>query len=196
MAAEATRRPPDSGGCSQASRRSGRCTVGLTLIELLVAACVAATALGAAWPWVWNAGATARAQVARAQAATSLSFALRVIDDDLAQATAVLTPTGGRDPETALYLRHDHPGEPPETVAIVWDAPRKVLWRKASGTYLADRVDAFSVRYFRSDGTQLLGDDFAAAEWATSVARVCVSVRTRDGGAAATGVLDVVPGPA
>ena len=92
MCAEATRRPPASRDRPRALRSRGWCTAGLTLVELLVAACVAATALGAAWPWVWNAGATARAQVARAQAATSLSFALRIIDDDLAQATAVLPP--------------------------------------------------------------------------------------------------------
>jgi hypothetical protein len=177
-------------------RRPLRRAAGVTLVELLVATCVAATALGAAWPWVWNAGVTAHAQTARAQSDTSAAFALRIIRDDLAQATAVLAPVEGRAPGTALYLRHDHPGEPSETVAIVWDASRRVVWRKAPGTYLADRVDAFSVCYFHADGTQLLSGDFAASSWAASVARVSVSLCTRDGVGRSSATLEAVPGPA
>ena len=112
------------------------------------------------------------------------------------QATAVLVPGEGRAPGTTLCLRHDHPGEPPETVTIVWDASRRVVWRKAPGTYLADRVDAFSVCYFHADGTRLLADDFVAGDWAASVARVSVSLRTRDGDGTAAATLDAVLGPA
>jgi len=184
-----------AGHGAQARRAAWTSAVGLSLVELLVATSVAASALGAAWPWVWNSGAAARAMVARAQAKTSASFAARIIDDDVAKATALLTPADGRAPGTSLYLRHDHPGEPPETVAIVWDPARKVLWRKAPGTYLADRVEAFAVRYFHSDGTELVGADFAAGEWVASVARLSVTVRTRDGGAVTAAVLGVVPGP-
>ena len=196
MCAEQQRRDRAVAGLAGRRRRPCRQVAGVTLVELLVATCVAATALGAAWPWVWNTGVTARVQVQRAQADTSAAFALRVIRDDLAQATAVLAPREARAPETTLCLRHDHPGEPSETVTIVWDASRKVVWRKAPGTYLADRVDAFSVRYFHADGTQLMSGDFAEGDWAASVARVHVNLRTRDGDGTATATLDAVPGPA
>jgi hypothetical protein len=196
MPAEPPTHPIRFRGPARSVRRPLRWATGVTLVELLVATCVAATALGAAWPWVWNAGVAAHAQAARAQADTSAAFALRIIREDLAQATAVLAPVEGRAPGTALYLRHDHPGEPSETVAIVWDASRRVVWRKAPGTYLADRVDAFSVCYFHADGAQLLSGDFAASSWTASVARVSVSLRTRDGVGSSSATLEAVPGPA
>ena len=80
-------------------------------------------------------------------------------------------------------------------MTIVWDASRRVVWRKAPGTYLADRVDAFSVCYSRPDGTRLAAADFAAGDWAASVARVAVSLRTRDGDGTAAATLYAVPGP-
>jgi type II secretory pathway component PulJ len=171
-------------------------TAGLTLVELLVATCVAAIALAAAWPWLWNtAGATA-AVGERAQAATAGAYAVRTIADDLAQAVALLPPASGRSPGATLTLLHHHPGEIPETVTIVWDASRRVLWRKTSGTYLADQVLAFAVRYFASDGTELSGDDFLAPDWPARVARVAVEVRTARGGREVTSVLQACLGPA
>lgn len=176
--------------------RARPAAAGLTLVELLVATCVVTAVLGAAWPWLWNTGQAARAAAARAQAGTSAAFALRCIRDDLGVATRVLVPADGRTPDAALYVRHEHAGASPETVSVVWDPARKVVWRKAPGTYLADHVETFSVRYFRADGSRLLSGDFALGDWAASVARVSVTLSTRVGAGTATATLDLVPGPA
>jgi hypothetical protein len=145
-------------------------------MELLVATCVAAVALAGAWPFVWNAGGTARAVEARAEAVTAGAFAARVVGDDLALAVALLPTPAGRAPAEAFAVLHRHPGEGPETVTVVWDGSRRVLWRKASGTYLADRVRSFAVRYFSSDGAELAGPDFAAPDWPARVARLEVTI--------------------
>jgi type II secretory pathway component PulJ len=182
--------------CGRRRRSRGGPASGVTLVELLVATCVAAVALAGAWPWLWNIQATTDVVSARAQAGTSAAFAVRVVSDDLEQATALLVPALERSPSSALYLRHDHPGEPPETVAIVWDAARRVLWRKASGTYLADHVEDFALRYFTAGGRQLDAGDFSSSAWPALVARVSVAVRTRDGGSLGAAALEATPGPA
>lgn len=155
---------------------------GVTLVELLIAACVAAVALAGAWPFVWNAGETARAVEARAEAVTAGAYAVRAIGDDLALAVELLPTPAGRAPSEAFAVLHRHPGEEPETVTLVWDRSRRVLWRKASGTYLADRVQAFSVRYFACDGEELVGAGLLEPDWAARVALLEVTIgATRDG---------------
>jgi hypothetical protein len=79
------------------------------------------------------------------------------------------------DPARALVLIHDHAGSSPETVTVVWDPARQVLWRNASGTYVADHVTGFSVRYELSDGRQADGAELAPGEW-PEVRQVCASV--------------------
>jgi prepilin-type N-terminal cleavage/methylation domain-containing protein len=150
---------------------------GFSLVELLVATAVTAVALAGAWPWLWNVAGASRAMGTRAQGGTAAAFALRVIGDDLAQALALGPPPAGRSPHTALSVTHVHPGETPESVAVVWDASRRVLWRKTSSTYLADQVQSFEVRYFTATGVELTDADFTHADWPALVARLTVAVR-------------------
>ena len=70
-----------------------------------------------------------------------------------------------------------------EDVLIVWDPARRVVWRNASGTYLADHVTRFAVTYVLGDGTLVAGDEMAATGWA--VVR-CVSVDLAVGVGSAT----------
>ena len=168
---------------------------GVTLVELLIATCIAAVALAGAWGWVWNAGVAARAVGARAQASTADAYAVRVIADDLAQAAGLLPAPAGRLPSEAFSLVHEHPGEPTETVTVVWDRARRVLWRKASGTYLADQVSAFSVRYFTADGSELAGASLGTVQGLARVARLEVTVCAQRDGRAAARVLHACVGP-
>jgi len=153
-----------------------RSSAGVTLVELLIAACVAAVVLGAAWAWLWNAGSAASAMACRAQAGTAAAFAVRAVADELSLATALCSPPAGLTPDRALCLEHRHEGMAAETVLVAWDPTRRVLWRKASGTYLADHVERFAVEYFRADGRCLGIADLAEVGWPQEVARVVVSV--------------------
>lgn len=169
---------------------------GVTLIELLVAACVSAVTLAAAWSFVWNAGGTAGAVRARAHAVTAGAYALRVVGDDLTQAVRMLPTPAGRAPSESFAVLHRHPGQAPETVTVVWDGSRGVLWRKAAGTYLADRVGAFKVRYFAGDGEELTGASLLEPDWITRVARLEVMVGIAMEGRLLTHVLHRRLGPA
>lgn len=159
-----------------------RSSEGVTLVELLIAACVASVVLSAAWAWLWNAGSAASAVAGRAEASTAAAFALRAVVDEVSLATGLCSPPAGLAPDRTLCLEHRHDGMAAETVLVVWDPARRVLWRKASGTYLADHVERFAVQYFRADGRCLGVADLAEVGWPQEVARVVVSVEvTVDG---------------
>ena len=160
-------------------------------MELLVAVSVSAIVLGAAWPWLWAAGGTARRVDGRTQAATAAAFAARSLVTDVELATALLQPPAGRSPADCICLLHRHPGEAPETVLVVWDPARRVLWRKASGSYLADHVESFSLEYFGADGRTLGQADFDDPQWPSLVARLRVTIRVSNPGGAASAVRDV-----
>lgn len=184
-------------GCrrrSRAAARSSHRQRGATLMELLVAMCVSAMALGAAWPWLWNAGEAARAVDGRAQAATSAAFAARSIVTDLELATALLVPPVGVAPEHCLHMRHRHPGEPAETILVTWDPARQVLWRKTSSAYLADHVESFSVTYFNRQGDPLGSSEQTHAEWPGTVARVRVAIRVSTPAGSSCAIRDVALG--
>lgn len=138
---------------------------GATLVELLVAAVVAGVVLSAAYGWLWNVGALARTQDDRAQAETIAAAAARTVATDVRAALAVESAAPDRDPSRALVLAHDHPAVARERVTIAWDPARKVLWRNASGTYVADHVTAFSVRYVLDDGRVADGVSLIASDW-------------------------------
>ena len=141
-------------GIGRRERRSA--DAGVSLVELLVATVIAAVTLCGAWAWLWNVGVVSSATVDRTHAATAAAFAARCICDDLDVATALQVPPSAYGPDRALDLTHLHPGAAPEGVLIVWDPSRRVLWRKASGTYLADHVTRFAVTYYDGGGAALL----------------------------------------
>ena len=159
-----------------------RSRAGVTLVELLVATCVSAAALTGAWAWLWNAGAAATGSAGRAQASTAAAFAVRAVADEIGLATSLQYPPAGTSPERALRLEHRHDGVPTETVLVAWDPVRRVLWRKAPGTYLADHVESFAVAYYRADGARLGPADFAAAGWPRAVARIAITIDVTVGG--------------
>lgn len=161
---------------TQARRARMHSRAGVTLVELLVATCVTAVALAGAWVWLWNAGATTNGSACRAQAATAAAFAVRSVADELGLATALVSPPAGLSPDRAVCVEHRHDGAAVETVLVAWDPVRRVLWRKAPGTYLADHVERFVVDYFAAEGRRLGPADFAAAGWPQTVARIVVTV--------------------
>ena len=138
---------------------------GFTLVELLVAAAVMAVVLAAAYGWVWNVAALATRADDRAQAATIASACCRAVELEIRRAVAVIPPPSGRDPSTSLALVHDHADAAEEDVLVVWDPTRRVVWRNASGTYLADHVTRFAVTYTLGDGTLVTGDEMTATSW-------------------------------
>ena len=164
-------------------------------MELLVAVAVSAIAFGAAWPWLWNTAEAARAIESRAQAATSAAFAARGIMADLELATGLLAPPAGTVPAHSLHMRQRRPGEPAESVLIVWDPARQVLWRKTSSSYLADHVESFATTYFDRLGRPLGPAEMTFADWPDSVARVRIAlvVVTRTGRSSV--VRDALVGP-
>lgn len=124
---------------------------GLSLVELLVATVVAGTALAGAWAWLWTVAPPARSLQARAECSTSAAFALREVVRDLQECSCLLTPTACPS-NRGLLIEHRHPATALETIPVVWDPARQVLWRKTSSTYLADHVTRFAVTYLSESG--------------------------------------------
>jgi len=163
----------------------------MTLMELLAAVSVSTVVLGAAWPWLWAAGGTARRVDGRAQAATAAAFAARSLATDVELSVALLQPPVGRSPDDCVCLLHRHPGEVPETVLVVWDRVRGVLWRKAPGTYLADHVESFLLEYFGADGLTLVQADFDDPDWPSSVARLRITICVSNPGGTASAIREI-----
>ena len=170
-------------------RRPKLCSIcrrdGFTLVELLVATVVAAVVLSAAYGWLWSVGALARVHDDRAQAETVAAAAVRAVTGDVRASMAVASPAPAHDPGRALTLVHDHISTAREAVTIAWDPARRVLWRNASGTYVADHVTEFSVEYDLGDGRLVTARALAAADWST-VRAVCITVVTNVGSGSAT----------
>jgi prepilin-type N-terminal cleavage/methylation domain-containing protein len=138
---------------------------GFTLIELCVATAVLAVVLAAAYGWLWGVGALARSTDDRAQALTLAGVVTRCVTADVAAAVAVAPPPAGRDPERSICLVRDAAGVAPEGLTIVWDPARRVVWRNASGTYVADHVSSFRVGYRLADGRGVDGVTIVAGDW-------------------------------
>jgi len=81
-----------------------------------------------------------------------------------------------------LALVHDHVGVAREEVAIVWDPGRRVVWRNAPGTYIADHVAAFVVAYTLRDGREADAAAMSAADWQL-VSAVLVRLTSETGSA-------------
>ncbi len=125
---------------------------GFTLVELLVGASIAAVILAAAYAWLWNVAALADGADDRAQAGTLAAAVSRAVAADVHAGVCVVEPPAGRDPSRSLSIVHDHAAVAAEVVLIVWDPARGVVWRNASGTYIADHVSGFAVEYVLADG--------------------------------------------
>jgi type II secretory pathway component PulJ len=167
---------------------------GLTLVELLIAAGIAVVVLTAAFAWLWNVAALAGGADDRAQAATLAAAVSRAITADLHAGVCVVAPPSGRDPSRSLAIVHHHAAPAVETVLIVWDPARGVVWRNASGTYLSDHVTQFDVEYVLADGALVDGELMGAADW-TSVRAARVDLETVVGSAATRRSIEATVGP-
>lgn len=146
-------------------RRSRALEAAFTLMELLVGAAVAATVLSAAYGWLWNVAAAAGRADDRAQATTLADAVARAVVADVHASVRAGEPAG-HDPSRSLALVHDHVGIPAEAVLIVWDPGRAVVWRNASGTYLADHITRFSLAFALDGGRLIQGAGMSSADWA------------------------------
>ena len=173
----------------------GPAGAGFSLVELLVASIIAGIVLSASLGWMWSVAALSRAEDDRAQAATLAAAASRAVSADVRAAAAVCQPPAGRDPSRSLSLVHDHPASAVEAVLIVWDPARRVLWRNASGTYLADHVSGFTVAYLLEGARQVDGAFMTGADW-DFVRSVRVEVTAVVGSATESRSLEVAVGPA
>jgi prepilin-type N-terminal cleavage/methylation domain-containing protein len=167
---------------------------GFTLIELLIGASIAAVILSSAYAWLWNTGAFADGADDRAQAATLAAAVSRAVAADVCSSVGVVEPPSGRDPSRSLALLHDHVAGPLETVLIVWDPARGVVWRNASGTYLADHVVRFDVAYALADGSLVDGGDMTSSRW-SAVRAVHVALEATVGSATSRRSLETSVGP-
>ncbi len=173
---------------------NGRRNDGFTLAEVLVATVIAGLVLSAAYSWLWNVAALAARTDDSAQAATVAGAVVRAVAGDVRAAVAVNEPPFGRDPIRSLALSHEHVDTARENLLIVWDPARGVVWRNASGTYLADHVTRFEVSYGLADGRRVAGEDMPAPDWA-EVRLVRIELAVTIGSAVAVRALERVVGP-
>lgn len=186
-----TRLPESRIGALGARRRDQA----FSLIEVLVAGAVAAIVLAGAYGWLWNVAALASQTDNRVQAGTMAAAAARAVGGDVRAAVGARQPPVGRDPARSMSLAHDHVDVAPEEVLIVWDPARAVLWRNASGTYIADHITGFTVVYGLVDGRWLSGAEMAASGW-PSVRRLRVQLAATVGSATVSRSLELNVGPA
>jgi prepilin-type N-terminal cleavage/methylation domain-containing protein len=155
---------------------------GFSLVELLVATATLAVVLAAAYGWVWSLGSLTATTDDRVQATTIATAVTRSVSEDVGAAVAVATPAAGRDPAYALVTVHDAVDAAPEEVTMVWDPARRVVWRNASGTYVADHIRAFRIGYVLEDGHNVDGGAMTTADW-RGVRAVSVSLMVEVGAA-------------
>ena len=149
---------------------------GFSLVELLIAASLAGVMLAASWGWLWTTASAARGADARAQDATAQAFGARMLRADLARTVALGAPGQGICGTTRLTLLARDPATGvDEVISVAWDPRRGVVWRKAAGSYLAEGVTSFAVRYFARDGGEVVPvNDVLGLDARRSVRRVTV----------------------
>ncbi len=101
---------------------------------------------------------------------TLAAAAARILAEDVRAAVAVAPVPPGRDPSRSLPLVHDHVDVAPEQVLLVWDPARRVLWRNASGTYVADHISSLRFELILADGRLVEPSAMGASDWTAVVA--------------------------
>jgi prepilin-type N-terminal cleavage/methylation domain-containing protein len=136
--------------------RVRRRKAGFSLIELLVATSVAVVVLSGGWAWCWSVSRSCAVGSERLDAGSSIAFARRLSTSELSHCVAlVTTPAAGCSATSIAFAVPSADGPSTELVTYVWDAGRRVLWRKAPGSHLAEAVDEFSIAYYDDHGEPL-----------------------------------------
>ena len=129
----------------------------MTLIELLVAVCLASVLLMGAWPWCWTMVQASHQTAQRAEAESSLAFAGRLFTSEARRAAALGDEAGGGCSASSVTLQvFDAVTAQTQAVTYRFDPTRRVLWRKASGSYVAEDLSICDFTYFGADGSQIL----------------------------------------
>jgi Prokaryotic N-terminal methylation motif len=155
---------------------------GLGLVELMVALAITATLLAAGWCWLLNVQRCALHGATAAQACTSGAFARRLMACELRRSTGLSTAGAGCGRHALTFVVPAKEVSQSGVVSYVWDESRRVLWRKAPGSYLQERVSDFSVELWDQDGRPLdpEADGVFTDSALVAAARVRLSV-TADG---------------
>lgn len=139
-----------------AGQRSRLSQAGFGLVELLVATAVATIILAAGWAWCWSLSGSCAAGSQRFDALSSLAFARRLTVGELGECDGLVATPDARCCATGIaFVVPSGHGPTTELVTYVWDAGRRVLWRKASSSHLAEGVDDFAIVYFDDQGRVL-----------------------------------------
>lgn len=167
------------------STRRARAVDGYSLVELLLAAAIAGAMLTAAWSWCWSLRQTTVRANAAGEARSGVAFARRFTEAELRQAAAVVSSDD--EPSSRLGIAFALPDAADGSSTVVayrFDAGRGVVWRKAPGSYLADGVVGFAVRYYDVAGEEVAPDDTGRLSSATAagVRRVVLSLEIIEGG--------------
>ena len=130
---------------------------GLSLIEVLVAATLTCLVLAASFGWLSSVVSASDHAADHVEVSSSLAFARRLTTSELRQASAlVAVPTAPCGRHTISFALPSVANDGTyDLITYTWDAGRNILWRKASGSYLAQGVTHFEVHYFGSDGREL-----------------------------------------
>ena len=122
---------------------------GFSLVELLVATALAGVVLAGGWAWCWSVSSSCAAGAGRLDADSSLAFARRLSTNELRGSEGFVATSGAGCTATAIsFLAPGASGPAPELITYVYDAGRRVLWRKAPSSHVAESVDSFSISYF------------------------------------------------
>jgi hypothetical protein len=130
---------------------------GLSLIEVLIAATLTCLVLAASFGWLSSVVSASDHAADHVEVSSSLAFARRLTTSELRQASAlVAVPTAPCGRHTISFALPSVANDGTyDLITYTWDAGRNILWRKASGSYVAQGVTHFEVHYFGSDGREL-----------------------------------------
>ena len=154
---------------------------GFGLVELMIALAITGILLAAGWCWLVDVQGSALRGGTAAEAYTSGAFARRLMISELRRSNGLSSAGAGCSRHALTFTVPENDEPQPDVVSYVWDASRRVLWRKAPGSYLQESVSDFSVQLWDTDGRPLdpgAGGVFADADLAAA-ARVRLSVTTQ-----------------
>ena len=141
--------------------------------------------MAAAWAWLFAVTDASTGADARSEVESRLGFAHRLIAGEVASGRLVADPAGSCT-RTCLTIVVTHVDSAPELIVYHYDPSRAVLWRKSSGSHVAEGVSELSFEYLSATGERLLlgGDDVLAPAIVSSARAVRLAMTLAVRGAA------------